>query len=97
MNYLLKTYNTKHSKLIFDISSFYKPQMAKIYVNGDYLEEKMIDTARKQYITDISGKVKSGMNTIIFQFSKTIRPSEISPEEKDSRALAAQFFSLKLQ
>lgn len=93
----IKTDDIKKKKIVFNAQSFYQPQKIKIYLNGKYIGVKVIETSKKEYIINVSGKINSGFNTVFFKLSKSFKPSKVYTDEKDARDLSIKFFSLKIE
>lgn len=93
----IKTTNIKKQKLIFEGLSFFQPQTVKVYINKQYIGEKEVSTDKKSYALDITDKLKPGINTVYFRFSKSFVPAKLWSHDKDMRDLAAKFFSLKIE
>lgn len=93
----LKTNNPQKTKLTLEASSFYQPQDIDVYFNDSNIGKQNIGVEKTHLNFDISGKIKPGINTIIIRFTKNFKPSDVIPQEKDKRDLAAQLFSLKIE
>lgn len=93
----VKTYDSSRKKLIFEASSFYKPQSVTVYINNKKVAELAIGTEKKRYAVATHESLIRGINTIQFTYSKTYRPSDVVVGNKDNRELAIKFYTLKVQ
>lgn len=93
----LKTNDLFKTKLTLEASSFHKSQEADVYFNDYQVGQQTIGIERTRLLFDISGKIKPGINTVIIRFTNNFKPSAVIPKEKDSRNLAAQLFSMKIE
>lgn len=87
----------KKNMLTFKAASFHIPQDVLIYVNETYAGQKFIDVEDNSYSLDISDMLQPGINTVFFKFSQTYKPSDVLPNNNDTRNLAIKFYSLKIE
>lgn len=92
-----KTNNVKRNKIAFEAESFYRQQKITIYLNYKKTATLNIGTTKQSYMIPTQDGLKSGINTVIFKFTKTYKPSDLITGSHDTRDLAIKLFSLKVE
>lgn len=90
----IKTKSLKKSILMIEAQSFYKPQKVSFYFDYSLISEIKIGIERKKYYIPIQKEIMASNHGVQIKLSHLIKPSAVLRDNKDSRSLGIQLFSL---
>ena len=84
------------TRITIEALALKEPQIINISINGEFVGSFSLSTQFKSYSVNLTNPVHKGIHTILFNYSHTYKPSEIS-QTRDNRDLAVNFKQIRLE